>query len=401
MKLLSFLLLFFIQNTYSQSASTLSNEVDEQWNRPKNLKSLKISLKGSTQNNPGLIDQGAAESKGISKDRLSSELIELGLTTKWLFKPIKKLILIDTIELEGKIFTNIENDSSSLPFQNQYKINNDLIGVYILNKNNQVGNFLRTNFVQGNSFEVNFNKDGIQELNDNHFVVQNMLFYQYRFNKSFSSRINAGAKLTDYKASYSSFDGAEGEQEDNLASVISIENKIKVSNLITLKVPLSYRKEYYKNKIATNRNGTFDTGPIRERETLEVFEVGPELNFNFKNLQLTTGVSIVRQEDVVQGGRDYKGYRARVEASTQIEEIQLSGSLSLNDFKYSNALIDLNQPDGRKWREKGYSLTTSAKVPLDKNLNLVLAAQKDVAKDNFFAGKYNNEIYQMGLEFNL
>ncbi len=394
MKFLIFLILS--PTLFAKPTSVIKS--DEDSFRPKNLKKFDIQLQSSFQTNPGKVDQDLAESRGFDSRNIRSESIGINLETKWLFKPAKKLILLDTFSINTLFYSS---QADRLPFKDQIEVTNDLVGVYILNKKNQLGNLLRTTFNQGNSFQIS-DRPSIQELNQTHYMIQDVMFYQYKFNKTFSSRLNLGGKLTDYEDSYSSFTGASGEQNDHLAAIISIDNQFKINKRVNLKLPLSYRREIYKNRIALTSEGAFNTtSPVKERDTLEVYEIGAAVEIYFPEFQVTSSLTRVQQNDLVSGGRDFQGLRAGLELATQIDLLELKGTLAFNDFDYQSALVNPSDPNSENWEDKGYTLGFGAKYPVSEKMQLQLSAQKEVAEDNFFAGKFDNDIYQLGIEYRL
>ncbi len=401
MKKLILISLFISGSLFAQSETTISErEMSSSFTRPKSLKALSLTLQGSYQENPGQVDKETAASNGFVPKQLQSETLELNLSTKWLFKPLKKLILIDTFKINS-LFHNPGSGQDRLPFEDRVELKNDLVGVYVLNRNNQIGNLLRTNFVRGNSFQIS-DLPGIQELNDNHYMIQNMLFYQHKFARNLSTRFNFGGKLIDYEDAYSGFSGAAGEQNDHIAGIITIENKWVIDKNAVLKIPLSFRREFYKNRIALNSNGTFNTtGALKERDDLEIYEAGLEFLIRMNDFRLTTGVTAVQQTDNIQGGRSYEGYRAKIEATVPTEEFELTAHLNLNDFEYDTALVNSTLTGSSFWREKGYSYGAKGKVFVNSHISLMISAQKQVARDNFFAGNFENDIFQLGLEYKL
>ncbi len=375
--------------------------------KPKFLKSLVFQTNIESSDNFARVDKDLIDSNSsIDTKGLENQTINYSLSSVMKFKPLKKGFLINKNKISFShqpidAFDGAINPSRINP-RNTFMLDNDLLAIYLINKKNQIGLYNHFVYSSGDSFQINPSVPQDYKLltiNEDHFKIGQSFFYQHRFNKVYSSRLTIGAKLAEYDSDYSVFKETQGEQNDNLLTRGLIDNNFKISKNAFLKIPLSYEKTYYKTRFALKKDGNFQTIGLKKRETLEKFQVVPNLKLSSKYIDFSIGLGLARQRDLSYGARDYSGHVTNLSSNIKFERFSLNPYYSFSKFDYSNA----KNLDGSSWLESTtkFGVQLTAYNLFSPLLTGNLGLEKEEAKDNFFAGKYSNTKLSAGLSINL
>jgi len=375
------------------------------FSRPQWVKNFSVEAKSSYESNYlNISKENLSEIKNINfKDQTLSSML-LGLKTKFLFKPFEKYILINNFSVDAEV-TQFSSELSDSNFSKpSLRVVNDLIGIIPLNSKHQLGHLIRASYVKDQSIEINaeIGKDvTAQIINQDHVLGALNLFYQYKVGKFWTTRLDSGLRITSYENDYSSFTEVKGEKSDSLESSLSLKNNFNFSREFNFFVPVSYFKTYYRNRAALGSDGYFITSGAVARDQLEKRTITPGFKLRTPLGDFALSQGLIWHKDLNYGGRSYNGTLASFNYSLSLMEDKHVFYLEYEqiDLDYDQAL-DENR-EARRDKIQKYAANYTLKKVFNSSFDINVGYQYHNLQEGYLGGKFENEIYQIGLNYQL
>ncbi|MCB9092114.1 MAG: hypothetical protein H6620_06095 [Halobacteriovoraceae bacterium] len=395
-KYLSLLFILSSSLVYSQSSSQISSAtISTPWWKSLGLKSASINISEKIDSNFIKLDKSVIniqESKLPNKiTGPSAQTLGLDASTKLVFKPASRYIFINNTDFDFSA-TKIEGEGDYN--ETKGELSNNLLGL-IIRGDHLFGHSLKLSHSQDFEYELNFDNNKIVQIDLTHNEYTGAIFYQYKLNNFYKTRLTASAQLLDYADDYSSYDVVRDQQNDQLNA------KYRIDNIFSWKqfgfnIPFVYTQQYYKNRVALSENGDFLTADqYRPRDKLESTEVAPELSFETQLIRISGSLGLIDQYDRNFGARSFSGVKKTLALESHYENHSLKMDYSESDLKYDHALVSSFE----HWRETSiiYGMNYSVSSLFIKNSVISFRIQKELARDNFYAAKFDSDIYQLAL----
>ncbi len=389
------------------STSLFSNTSTGILKKPKFLKSLTFRAGVDSDDNFSKVDRNLLEdNSNFNTNNLDLLSAKYSINSKMLFKPYNKYLLINKTDAN---FTHQPFDAMDgvvnpqrLDPRNSFSVNNDLLGLFLLNKTLQVGHRTNIGYESRDSFQINpesANNFKVQTLDADQFTISQNFFTQLKPFKYLTTRLAISSRLQENDSDYAVFQETRGEQNDNLSFKSTLENTLKLGKIFTFSAPISYEKTLYKSRFALDQQGKFITTGLKKRDTLEKTQIIPTLSLNHKIIDISLSYGLAKQRDLSFGGRDYSGFQTSLNSNIKFNNFSISPFYSYSNFDYKTAELTT----GERWLESTtrYGVNLYAYQLFHPSLTFDLGYEKEDTKDNFFAGKYKNQKFISGVTVNL
>ncbi len=348
----------------------------------------------------------------INEDILNNELTDpndgilktsLGLKTKFLFKPSKKYILINTLKADG-VFEYFSNLSDKF-LRDEFSVSNSLVGVIPLSKKVQLGHVFYIAANQSQSFEYRDenSETEVKSIENDHMNYSGTFFISSKFNKVLKTSLDLGVGLLDFSNDYSSYSVVSGEQNDSLQRNVKLNNQFKFGKNLVIDTPISYSKAYFRNRSALESNGGFKSSGFAPADIIEKFSFLPKVSLNTPVGNFYSSFGIANQKDLVFGGRSFDGNKLMFGYSLSFlkdHRVFVDYDLSQNNYLTG---IDFSDSDGLIREDKitklslGYNLTKAFSSPIDLNLKYTY-----LDSDNgSYGGSFDSNMISSSLTYNL